>query len=56
LKTFHNKNLQERIDPDNLPHIQNLVLSYAYHCCSFINARKADVGVRYIGVEWLFGE
>ncbi|XP_062585950.1 leucine-rich repeat-containing G-protein coupled receptor 5-like isoform X1 [Saccostrea cucullata] len=42
LKTFHNTNLQERIDPENLPNIQNLVLSYAYHCCSFINARKAD--------------
>lgn len=46
LKTFHNTNLQDRIDPENLPNIQNLVLSYAYHCCSFINSRKADVSLR----------
>ncbi|KAK3103769.1 hypothetical protein FSP39_021739 [Pinctada imbricata] len=35
LKTFHNNALQEPINPSDLPNVQILVLSYAYHCCNF---------------------
>ncbi|XP_058121217.1 follicle-stimulating hormone receptor [Anopheles ziemanni] len=36
LKTFNNPNLREFPPPASFPRIQTLVLSYAYHCCSFL--------------------
>ena len=36
LKTFNNPNLREFPPPLSFPRIQTLVLSYAYHCCSFL--------------------
>uniref|UniRef100_A0A182J9B6 G-protein coupled receptors family 1 profile domain-containing protein n=1 Tax=Anopheles atroparvus TaxID=41427 RepID=A0A182J9B6_ANOAO len=36
LKTFNNPNLREFPPPVSFPRIQTLVLSYAYHCCSFL--------------------
>lgn len=36
LKTFNNPNLREFPPPEEFPRIQTLVLSYAYHCCSFL--------------------
>ncbi|KAJ8299443.1 hypothetical protein KUTeg_023503 [Tegillarca granosa] len=56
LKTFHNKNLQERIPANQLPNVQTLVLSYAYHCCDFTQnskkQQKANVEISE-NVEWL---
>lgn len=36
LKTFNNPKLRNFPSPELFPRIQTLVLSYAYHCCSFI--------------------
>lgn len=36
LKTFNNANLRDFPAPENFPNIQDLVLSYAYHCCAFL--------------------
>uniref|UniRef100_A0A182MV53 G-protein coupled receptors family 1 profile domain-containing protein n=1 Tax=Anopheles culicifacies TaxID=139723 RepID=A0A182MV53_9DIPT len=36
LKTFNNPHLREFPPPEAFPRIQTLVLSYAYHCCSFL--------------------
>ncbi|XP_059618054.1 lutropin-choriogonadotropic hormone receptor isoform X2 [Phlebotomus argentipes] len=36
LKTFNNPKLREFPPPETFPRIQTLVLSYAYHCCSFL--------------------
>lgn len=36
LKTFNNPKLREFPSPASFPKIQTLVLSYAYHCCSFL--------------------
>lgn len=36
LKTFNNPALRDFPPPDNFPHVQTMVLSYAYHCCSFL--------------------
>ncbi|XP_065072705.1 leucine-rich repeat-containing G-protein coupled receptor 5 isoform X2 [Ochlerotatus camptorhynchus] len=36
LKTFNNPNLREFPPPESFPRIQTLALSYAYHCCSFL--------------------
>lgn len=55
LKTFHNTHLQEAVPSDKLPHIEILVLSYAYHCCDFIYAgRKEEQDTRLKeDVTWL---
>ncbi|XP_055684982.1 lutropin-choriogonadotropic hormone receptor isoform X2 [Lutzomyia longipalpis] len=36
LKTFNNPKLRDFPPPETFPRIQTLVLSYAYHCCSFL--------------------
>ncbi|XP_044736880.1 lutropin-choriogonadotropic hormone receptor [Chrysoperla carnea] len=42
LKTFNNPNLREFPSPELFPRIQTLVLSYAYHCCSFLPIISLD--------------
>ncbi len=37
LKTFNNKELKDFPPANTFPRIQLLTLSYAYHCCEFIN-------------------
>ncbi|XP_044016215.1 lutropin-choriogonadotropic hormone receptor isoform X2 [Aphidius gifuensis] len=37
LKTFNNPALREFPTPDRFPKVQTMVLSYAYHCCSFLS-------------------
>jgi leucine-rich repeat-containing G protein-coupled receptor 6 len=36
IKTHNNPNLKEFQGSGRFPKVQNLVLSYAYHCCQFI--------------------
>ena len=36
IKTHNNPNLKEFPGSGRFPKVQNLVLSYAYHCCQFI--------------------
>jgi leucine-rich repeat-containing G protein-coupled receptor 6 len=36
IKTHNNPNLKEFPGSARFPKVQNLVLSYAYHCCQFI--------------------
>lgn len=36
LKTFNNPELREFPPPATFPRLQTVVLSYAYHCCSFL--------------------
>ena len=36
IKTFGNSFLKEFPGPENFPRIQKLALSYAYHCCEFL--------------------
>lgn len=38
LKTYHNKELQDFPAPEVFPKIRFLTLSYAYHCCEFIES------------------
>ncbi|ESO97440.1 hypothetical protein LOTGIDRAFT_115178, partial [Lottia gigantea] len=38
LKTYHNTHLKEFPRKENFPKIQSLTLSYAYHCCDFLQA------------------
>ncbi|XP_025424685.1 lutropin-choriogonadotropic hormone receptor [Sipha flava] len=42
LKTFNNPNLRQFPSPEYFPRIQSLVLSYAYHCCSFLPLQSSD--------------
>ncbi|GLG93378.1 Tachykinin-like peptides receptor 86C, partial [Gryllus bimaculatus] len=42
LKAFNNPALREFPPPESFPHIQTLVLSYAYHCCAFLPLLQAD--------------
>ncbi|XP_050544961.1 leucine-rich repeat-containing G-protein coupled receptor 5 [Daktulosphaira vitifoliae] len=42
LKTFNNPNLRQFPSPEYFPRIQTLVLSYAYHCCSFLPLQTSD--------------
>ncbi|XP_034948916.1 lutropin-choriogonadotropic hormone receptor isoform X2 [Chelonus insularis] len=37
LKTFNNPELREFPAPELFPHVRTMVLSYAYHCCSFLS-------------------
>ncbi|XP_011860630.1 PREDICTED: lutropin-choriogonadotropic hormone receptor [Vollenhovia emeryi] len=37
LKTFNNPALREFPSPDRFPRVQTMLLSYAYHCCSFLS-------------------
>ncbi|XP_012142464.1 G-protein coupled receptor rickets isoform X2 [Megachile rotundata] len=37
LKTFNNPALREFPAPERFPRVQTMVLSYAYHCCSFLS-------------------
>ncbi|KAK4296827.1 hypothetical protein Pmani_030718 [Petrolisthes manimaculis] len=39
LKVHNNRNLREFPSPENFPNIRTLVLSYAYHCCSFLSQK-----------------
>ncbi|KAL6259334.1 hypothetical protein P5V15_009249 [Pogonomyrmex californicus] len=36
LKTFNNPALREFPSPERFPRVQTMLLSYAYHCCSFL--------------------
>lgn len=42
LKTFNNPNLRQFPTPEHFPRIQSLVLSYAYHCCSFLPPESSE--------------
>ncbi|XP_015603819.1 lutropin-choriogonadotropic hormone receptor isoform X2 [Cephus cinctus] len=42
LKTFNNPALREFPAPDRFPRVQTMVLSYAYHCCSFLAINVDD--------------
>lgn len=37
LKTFNNPALREFPSPERFPRVQTMLLSYAYHCCSFLS-------------------
>ncbi|XP_034190951.1 G-protein coupled receptor rickets isoform X2 [Osmia lignaria lignaria] len=37
LKTFNNPALREFPSPERFPRVQTMILSYAYHCCSFLS-------------------
>ncbi|XP_020296720.1 lutropin-choriogonadotropic hormone receptor isoform X2 [Pseudomyrmex gracilis] len=37
LKTFNNPALREFPSPEKFPRVQTMLLSYAYHCCSFLS-------------------
>lgn len=48
LKVHNNRNLREFPSPENFPNIRTLVLSYAYHCCSFLrSANHRNVSCTY---------
>ncbi|KAB7495546.1 hypothetical protein Anas_07098, partial [Armadillidium nasatum] len=38
-KAHNNRYLKEFPDPSNFPSVHSLVLSYAYHCCPFLNTK-----------------
>ncbi|XP_015432125.1 PREDICTED: lutropin-choriogonadotropic hormone receptor [Dufourea novaeangliae] len=42
LKTFNNPALREFPSPEQFPRVQTMVLSYAYHCCSFLSIEVED--------------
>lgn len=42
LKTFNNPALREFPAPDLFPRVRTMVLSYAYHCCSFVSAEELE--------------
>ncbi|XP_076163087.1 G-protein coupled receptor rickets isoform X2 [Ptiloglossa arizonensis] len=42
LKTFNNPALREFPSPERFPRVQTMVLSYAYHCCSFLSVEVED--------------
>ncbi|XP_076618443.1 G-protein coupled receptor rickets isoform X2 [Colletes latitarsis] len=42
LKTFNNPALREFPSPERFPRVQTMVLSYAYHCCSFLSLEVED--------------
>lgn len=42
LKTFNNPALRQFPSPDKFPRVQTMVLSYAYHCCSFLSIEIED--------------
>ncbi|XP_011298255.1 lutropin-choriogonadotropic hormone receptor isoform X2 [Fopius arisanus] len=50
LKTFNNPALREFPKPENFPRVQTMVLSYAYHCCSFLS-NEIDEEVTKSSVE-----
>ncbi|BFZ15769.1 hypothetical protein BsWGS_18807 [Bradybaena similaris] len=42
LKVFHNPDLREFPPKEQFPNVNNFVLSYAYHCCDFIQSRPEE--------------
>ena len=40
IKAHNNPNLQDFPSCTRFPRVKTLVLSYAYHCCQFMQARK----------------
>ncbi|KAK2576225.1 hypothetical protein KPH14_005594 [Odynerus spinipes] len=42
LKTFNNPALRQFPSPDKFPRVQTMVLSYAYHCCSYLSIEIED--------------
>ncbi|XP_064600868.1 leucine-rich repeat-containing G-protein coupled receptor 5-like [Liolophura sinensis] len=56
LKTYHNKELQDFPAPEVFPKIRFLTLSYAYHCCEFIEspeeAMEEEIELRE-DIQWL---
>jgi leucine-rich repeat-containing G protein-coupled receptor 6 len=43
IKTHNNPNLKEFPGSGRFPKVQNLVLSYAYHCCQFIPSTYENI-------------
>lgn len=37
LKTYNNPALREFPAPEKFPRVRTMILSYAYHCCPFVN-------------------
>ncbi|XP_043269827.1 follicle-stimulating hormone receptor isoform X2 [Venturia canescens] len=44
LKTFNNPALREFPPPERFPRVRTMLLSYAYHCCSFILEESQESG------------
>ncbi|XP_032663831.1 lutropin-choriogonadotropic hormone receptor isoform X1 [Odontomachus brunneus] len=42
LKTFNNPALREFPSPERFPRVQTMLLSYAYHCCSFLSVEVEE--------------
>ncbi|XP_012214508.2 lutropin-choriogonadotropic hormone receptor isoform X2 [Linepithema humile] len=42
LKTFNNPALREFPSPERFPRVQTMLLSYAYHCCSFLSVEMEE--------------
>ncbi|XP_029163708.1 lutropin-choriogonadotropic hormone receptor isoform X2 [Nylanderia fulva] len=42
LKTFNNPALREFPSPERFPRVQTMLLSYAYHCCSFLSIEEVE--------------
>ncbi|XP_051159387.1 follicle-stimulating hormone receptor isoform X2 [Leptopilina boulardi] len=50
LKTFNNPALREFPSPEKFPKVKTMVLSYAYHCCSFLSI-ELEESITKIPVE-----
>lgn len=50
LKTFNNPELREFPSPEKFPKVKTMVLSYAYHCCSFLSI-ELEESITKIPVE-----
>ncbi|XP_050450459.1 lutropin-choriogonadotropic hormone receptor-like isoform X1 [Cataglyphis hispanica] len=46
LKTFNNPALREFPSPERFPRVQTMLLSYAYHCCSFLSIEVEESATR----------
>ncbi|KAG7197417.1 hypothetical protein KM043_013277 [Ampulex compressa] len=46
LKTFNNPALREFPSPERFPRVQTMVLSYAYHCCSFLELELEEAATK----------
>lgn len=42
LKTFNNPALREFPSPERFPRVRTMLLSYAYHCCSFLSVEVEE--------------
>ncbi|KAL0129805.1 hypothetical protein PUN28_001809 [Cardiocondyla obscurior] len=46
LKTFNNPALREFPPPERFPRVQTMLLSYAYHCCSFLSLEVEETATK----------